>query len=274
MARRTRGRRITIRIEGDSPTVRLADFLDQLQAIRIALQHTNRVARHDAKDRPTVSYNIIDLKHDSPFAVVLEEQVSADGHGTRPAVAETFVRQMAAIQSPRTKVPPVRDVDALESYRSVAAPLQKQLARVSISAGGQRVALDKNSAAKISRVIGQDLLEQGSVSGRLDRVNFHNTTRFEIFPPVGPRRIVCRVSTASREKIRTAILEFVTVYGRLHFKPWDQHPYAIDIDGPEDIEIHPPENTLPTIMELHGIAPDATGEISSEEFIDSLRYAG
>src|SRR5262245_7102683 len=126
MARRVRRRRITIRIQGDSASVRLSDFLEQLEAIRIAFQHTNRVTRPDAKERPTLTYNVVDLRHQSPFAVVLEEEVSGSNgavSGADGLIAQTLVRHLAAIQSPRGKMPPVRDVDALESYRSVGTAL-------------------------------------------------------------------------------------------------------------------------------------------------------
>ena len=39
------------------------------------------------------------------------------------------------------------------------------------------------------------------------------------------------------------------------------------------IEIYPPEDELPTIFDLRGIAPNATGDRKSEDFIRDLRNA-
>lgn len=263
-------RRITITIEGHDSGVLLSEFLQQLQTIRVALSHTHRITDH--ADKPgALSYIVVDLRHQSPFTVILEEDITLTNGRQPPPVAEAFVAHIAAIQRKRARVPPIRDIDALESYRNIAAPLLKNISRVGISVGGKHVSLDKNYAGQINKVIGPDSFEHGSVSGRLDRVNFHNTTRFEIFPRVGPKKVVCHVPAALRPRIKEAIEEFVTVYGRLRFKQWDDHPYAIDIASPEDIEIHPPDSTLPTIMDVHGMAPNATGALSSEDFIEHLR---
>lgn len=266
------GGRITITIEGVNDGVLLSEFLQQLQTIRVAFSHTQRVTH--AEKPGNLSYRIVDLRHHSPFTVVLEEEIApTNGHRSRP-VAEAFVGHITAIQRKRATVPPIRDIDALESYRNIAAPLLKHISRVGISVGGKRVSLDKSYAGQINKVIGPDSFEHGAVSGRLLRVNFHNTTRFEIFPRVGPKKVVCNLPAALRPRVKEAMEEVVTVYGRLHFKQWDDHPYAIDIASPEDIEIHPRDSALPTIMDIHGMAPNATGELSSEEFIERLRNAG
>ena len=57
----------------------------------------------------------------------------------------------------------------------------------------------------------------------------------------------------------------MTVYGRLRYKSWDKYPYAISAD---DIAVH--ELPGKSLEDLKGIAPEATGSLTSQEFVDRL----
>jgi hypothetical protein len=59
--------------------------------------------------------------------------------------------------------------------------------------------------------------------------------------------------------------KYVTVFGRLRYKTWDRYPYAITAD---DIEVHDVAAT--TLDDLKGIAPHATGNLTTQEFVDRL----
>jgi hypothetical protein len=72
--------------------------------------------------------------------------------------------------------------------------------------------------------------------------------------------------------VRQALDRFITVKGRLRYKTWDKHPYAISV-SPGKIDIHEKDSDLPDIEELRGIAPDATGEMASEDFVRVIRDA-
>jgi hypothetical protein len=265
------GQRITIQIEGEPDgTVRLTDFLAQLQRIKIALWHTERVTADrsvTAKEQPKVYYRIVDLEKKSPFLVVLEEVVS---NGHPPSIGMAMVETVSKLQKPGLKTPPVRDVELLESYREMGAPLQKHIAKVTIRTGGTRVILDQDYVDRVTTVIGPDTIEHGSVTGKLEKINFHNVTRFDIFPAVGARRVSCRFPPDLKQQVKNALDNYVTVYGILRYKQWDAFPYAVDV---ADIEPHPSNAELPTIMDMRGMAPNATGEQSAEDFVRSIRDA-
>jgi hypothetical protein len=121
---------------------------------------------------------------------------------------------------------------------------------------------------KLDRVIGEDTKEQGSVTGWLWKVNLHNTSRFDIYPTVGPKKVACRFPRHLREKVILGLAKYVTVFGELRLKQWADFPHAIVAD---DIDIHPDPSELPRLSDLHGMAPNATGGLSSEDFIESVR---
>ena len=262
--------RITIRIKGsdiDAGHVRLSDFVEQLEAIREALRQTERLLTGAAE--ASVYYRIVDLKHDSPATVVLEPVRKKGSPLPRTArVGDTLVASLRSLKAERN--PPVSaDLVALESYREIAAPMQHNVQQVEVETSPHKiVSIDRSFSESVDKVIGPDKISMGSVSGRLEKVNIHNVNRFDIFPTVGPQRVTCTFEERLRPKIREALDNYVTVYGRLRYKEWDPFPYAIRV---RDIDIHEDASTLPSLNDLHGISPDATGEMSSEDFVRTMR---
>ncbi len=65
------------------------------------------------------------------------------------------------------------------------------------------------------------------------------------------------------------INHYVNVKGALRYKRRDKFPYAVN---DAEIEVYPDEQKLPSIFDLKGIAPDATGDLKSEDFVRKLRH--
>ena len=73
------------------------------------------------------------------------------------------------------------------------------------------------------------------------------------------------------DDVRTALKKYVTVHGLMGYRIGNPFPISITV---ERFEINPPEQELPTLASLRGLAPDLTGGLSSEEYIRQLRDAG
>jgi len=113
--------------------------------------------------------------------------------------------------------------------------------------------------------------EHGSVTGWLEQINLHSGQNvFSVYPMVGPRRVRCLFGVELREVAVGSVDQYVTVYGELEYRAHSQHPHSINA---ERIEAHGAGHTAVTLDELRGIAPDATGEESSEEFVRRVRDA-
>ena len=246
-------RRITVQIKG-SPDFggypRLSDFLKQLDAIKVALKHTERLQTRS--DNSTVDYRIVSLSMASPATVVLEE-IPADKSAKLPRVAVTqkLVTTLSRIESGRSIPPQSRDLAALEAYRNVGTVLKGYADGLSISSNGKLVAIDEGFNRNIEKIIGPDQVIEGSLTGKLLAVNLHNTTRFEIYPPAGPTKVACSFSSGLKPRVIQGLDRNVRVIGRLRYKHWAPYPHAITA---EDIEIFPPNDVLPTLTSLRGLA--------------------
>ena len=266
--------RITIRLigsEADGGDVRLTDFLDELYGFCETLAKLERLL--SGQDRASLYYRIVDLSHQSPATVVLEA-VRPKGAPIAPSVVvRTFKSDLRALS--KRKPPKQADLEVLESYGEIALPFQRNLRRVEVVESKSKVIpIDSSFTEKVEHVIGPDSFAFGSVSGRLEQVNLHRRApTFQIFPTVGPRRVKCEFKSSDqrlRKRVKEALDTFVTVHGRLRYKQWDQYPHAIDA---KDIDIHEPQGELPSLNDLRGVAPDATGSVSADEFVRSIRDA-
>lgn len=262
--------RITFRFVGDKRDhghVRLTDFIEQLEAFAEALRQTERLL--SGQDQPFIYYRIVDLRHQSPATMTIEGVRRAMSPVPPSLVMRTFKSDLRALS--KNKPPARADLAMLEAYRDLAKPLQKHIAEVQVvEAKNKIIPINQEFTRKVEDVIGPDSFSFGSISGRLERVNLHNTFRFEIYPTVGPKRVRCEFKPELKRKVKDALDTYVTVSGRLRYKKWDQYPHAIDA---KDVDPHEDEKQLPSLDDLRGVAPEATGTMSSEDFVRAIRDA-
>ena len=273
--------RITLQLEGaleDNGHVTLSAFLSQLEAVKAALKQTERLV--SGEDEPSVYYRIVDLRHSSPATMVLEavsllNRPQAEVKKRRlkkrgdysQATVQHFFSSLKQIREEK-QAPPRADLQALQAYKNLAASLQKDVSEVRLMNGGDSVDIDTTFQKAIDEIIGPDQLFEGSISGTLEKLNLHNTTRFDIFPPIGPRQVACDFSPALKEAVIGAIDKYVCVTGKLRYKRLEGFPYAINADS---IEVLPPEDGLPTLLDIKGMAPDLTRGLSTEAFLEDIR---
>lgn len=127
-----------------------------------------------------------------------------------------------------------------------------------------------STAARRPKVIGPDELVLGSVNGVLEAINIHNTLRFNVYPLVGPKKVVCSFPASMKSDVIAAIDRYVSVSGTLRYKHWSDFPHAMEA---QSIDVFKEDRELPTLADLRGIAPEATGDLMSEDFIEAIRDA-
>lgn len=133
---------------------------------------------------------------------------------------------------------------------------------VEVSAGINR-AIDTLPSPEVKAI--------GVVEGRLEYVDIHGSRNlFRIHPAIGPDKIICSFPSDKIEKARQAINRKTRVCGELTYPAGSNFPKSVKV---ETIELLPEDDELPSLKDLRGIAPDITGDLSSEEFVRMLRDA-
>lgn len=259
--------RITVQIIGakeDKTDVRFADFLKQLEAIEKALIETDRIV----SEGKSAYFRVSDLHHDSPASVEIEGvSIEADRDYTIPLL-DTFFGGLKAIQNgnePRGGF----DYDTLTAYKSLVAYNGTSIQETIIKRDDEILSLSRTLPEAIERLLGPDIFEEGSITGKLDAINLHTfPNSFTVYPPVRLPKLKCVFPKELREDAVRAVDRYVQVYGRMKFKKRDSFPYEMQV---REIEVFRPSEELPTLRSLRGIAPDATGGKTATDFIRDNR---
>jgi hypothetical protein len=132
------------------------------------------------------------------------------------------------------------------------------------------VAITTQFVANIEKLLGEMSVSEGSIKGRVERQDIHERNAFTLFTPLATTGIVCTYDKDKFELVNSAMGKYVTVTGKLHFRGWEGIPVRVTMT---DLEIHPPDDDLPTLASLRGLLSDsATGGLSAIDFIHTLRH--
>lgn len=265
-------KRITIQFIGsliDNQDVRLADFLQRLETVKRALKEAERMFA--GTDTPALDYKIVDLRHSSPSTVVIEPIPTLSAPLLPPHYADRVVRGFSTelrLIKKKGRILRSPDIDRLRAYQELGGDQDSLVTSLRIDVDHRDVIVDDDFRRRVTSIIGPDELLQGTVSGMLEALNFHNTNKFTIFPDLGPKRVSGFFPIELRPKVKEAIGNYVTVVGTLKYKVWSPFPHEVIA---KEIRVHPPDSELPTLSEMRGAFPNLTGGMRSVDFIDRIR---
>ncbi len=257
---------ITIKLDGspeDKGDVRLGDFLEFLGDMLRCLRGVDRFVSR--KEKLTTDYKITGLSRGSATVMVEPVPYAKEDHTIE--IVETFTEGLVSMQE-EGKAPQHFERPLIESFRALAKPLSRRVAKVEIRGAKKKIRITKQLEVNIDAIIGEDITLEGSVGGYLDVINVHDKNAFFIYPVAGPTRVECYFSEELLETVKGGIKRHVNARGTLRYKRNELSPYRVDV---ENIEIYPPEEQLPTLESLRGVAPEITGEEDSVEFVRRLR---
>jgi hypothetical protein len=271
------GHRITLQIEGAIPGqehVRLVDFLQQLTALRNALRKTEETVAGTAR----YEWQVVDLSHGSPATVVIEA-VAMPGlvkdpndfvglPDRRDEVVSRFFGYMHSLTVKR-EAPEELSRSALIAFKELAVPVSHDRVRSSLRNGTESIEVDGSVQAVVDAILAPKTRESGTVEGRLEFINIHGGRNiFRIYPIVGPERVECSFPDDLLQVARESVGRAVRVSGELTFHMRDPFPHSIKA---EEVETLPDDKDLPSLFDIRGMAPRATGGRTSEDFVSILR---
>jgi hypothetical protein len=259
--------RITLIIEGlpeDDGQVRLGAFMNQLQKLNATITKLDREAN---EGKQATVYKIAELSYNSPVRVVLAPQALPKNPYVGHAIIESLVRVTNALENEDDLSG--LDADLLEDIRGLAKPVGKSVANVTLLFNDHRFDLTSKVVSKVDTALAVDEECAGAIEGMLEQINLHDGANiFHVYPEIGPRKVTCNFPPKLLDDAVSAVGRKVEVYGVLHYRSGATFPHQVQVT---QIEAFPPESELPDWEDVRGMAPDATGELSSEAFIRELR---
>jgi hypothetical protein len=246
--------RVKVRLVGpdeDGGRVHFEDFLHFCRALNLCLRWSEIAVR----TRGRLHYRLTDLHNGSAG---LEVEPVRNG---REAVG-FFKKTIAALRD--GKAPDHRlTAQGLEEFKKLYDGL-RHTREVWID-GAQ---LTSRYVANIDDFLRPTLTAEGSVTGFLEGLNVHNEkNRFALYPAIGGS-VACVFEDDMFEQVRAAVKRNVTVYGTLSYPHDSPHPTKVQA---KKLDVHPPDDELPTLGKLRGAFRGCTGGKTAVEFVRAIR---
>lgn len=126
---------------------------------------------------------------------------------------------------------------------------------------------DAQIATTASQLMGYSYKSFGSVEGTIEMISIHKPARFNVYHSISLHAVRCNLREEDIERVRDALGRRVVVSGLVSYNTKDE-PKSIMV---EELEVIPTEDELPTIDEFVGSDPNYTGDMTTEEYIRSIR---
>lgn len=261
-------RKITLRLEGSAKN----DNHLELSVFAEKVRHFLDFLKSGVKDSDAdgVVFHVVHLSHSSPATIECEPI----GKGLLPSHAfHAIENNLNFVEEENT-----RDLSnsVLSTMEQLASFHPESVIRAEINAIGENdgdirvYKLDDQFREKLGNARRLEERVISTIDGKLEQINIHNNANtFRIYPslPVASS-VSCKFPQELLEHVQGALGSFVSVSGECFYRPDAPFPYKIKV---QEMRVLPPSSELPSLSELRGIAPEATGGKSSEQFVRELR---
>ncbi len=263
--------RISLTVEGVDPPhklVRVDDFLRELRLLLSSLREVEFQTRYPSGG--SLYYNIVELSYGSPATVVIEPLPADPVIDISSDVVSTFTSIVDSINLGKPLQKKVTH-SLLEKLSAMVSPVGKTLSLVQLSTPTATFPLTRDFAHHAEELLRPEESWPGFMRGMLEAINVHKGANlFRIYPDIGPSKITCHFPEELQAIAIQSIGRFVEVKGTLKYKSAALYPHEVQVSN---LQALPDEEELPTLTDLQGIAPNATGSQLSEDFVRELRNA-
>ena len=267
----TETRRVRLILQGlasEGGHVPFSTFLQELQLLRAALRGLNRSMSPSRK--ASAHYRVVELRHDSPAVVGLESVALTHQDPPAEHAVLNFARLLSDIDEESAE-PGEYEPAVVRNILRMSEPVGRSLAAAKLEVTGRTYDLSSTFRERGERLLEPEESYDGVIRGMLEAINIHEgANQFRIYPDIGPSRVSCHFPMELGEIALGSVGRFVEVRGALYRKRLARFPHRAEV---KVIEVYPPEEELPTIEDLRGVAPRLTGDLASEDFVRELRDA-
>jgi len=226
----------------------------------------------------SLNWYVAALSKNGNLALEVESRLKAPARNKRPradvsvAVAESFVTTFENIQN-RGISPPYLSEYGLERLQAMMGLLHKNGASsfTATSMDQHRsVSVTEEAEKTLRQLLPPTRSYSGSVEGRLETVSVHGSKKFIVYHSLTRKAVTCTLdSDTDLEIAKHALGRKVSVFGTISVNIKNE-PLKVEV---RSIRILGLDKRLPTAAELTGSDPNFTGDMSTDEYIRSIRSA-
>ncbi len=217
-----------------------------------------------------VLFHVVNLLHSSPATV--ECQLTGDNISECVAVYDDIDAKLMRVKEKKTSNFSDRALSTIEQLVKVDPDKVERL-EVQFTENGtvhKIYKLDDEFKNHLTNARREEERVISTIDGKLEQINIHNKANtFRIYTPLPVLSYVnCKFSQEILEKVQSSLGAFVSVSGECFYRPDMVVPYNIEV---QTMKVLPPTDKLPSLRDIYGMAPDLTGDKTSEQFVREIR---
>jgi hypothetical protein len=262
--------RVTLKVQGIAGEISLESFLLALGESFSILRELDRAVSRQRHG--TLKWVVSGLREGSAV-VEAESRVIHGEEDFGLQVAERFVDGIRTLQDEGV-TPPLFSQDCIRSLRKIARSFGTngvsglEITAPDLDQAPEPVKLSSETSTKLGSLIGVRRKSIGSVEGNLELISVHpRSRRFNVYHSVTQKAIKCNLSKEIEAQVIDSLGRRVIVSGVVSRNALGE-PISVDVHR---LRVLKDERDLPSIREMVGMALDMTGELTTEEYIRTLR---
>lgn len=241
----------------------LEDFQRELQALTSTLLSADDLAAPGVR---LTEYVVKDLHHSTP-TIVLEARPVRPELDFREQILAALLDGVNCLTA-SGRVPVEFTAETIDYLRGLSAPIGNGMKETVIRWRDRTAVIGLELKDKLKRIRLQDDVEDGEIDGHLEQINIHGEKpNFRVYPLVGPEFITCDYADDLRETVKEALGKYVVVEGQMRYKRGARYPYRVKARSIQVLD----EGSQPSLLEIGGIATDATAGDSTVDFLQRIR---
>lgn len=260
---------IAFSLEGfpeDGGHVDFSVFAAQVRRLSDILEHIDNLRPYGTGKK--IRYRVVRLSHSSPATIFLQPVLEEHELNDPDNGVNTFISIVNCINS-NGELPPWVDRPLLKKIRSLNKPVGRSVCRSWLRFAGQEIAFSRDTSDRIRTILTWIEVAEGSLKGRVEAIYLHRGCNvFYLYPESDYPRVTCHFPAKMREESLSAIDNLAIVTGRMEYKRGSISPHKVQV---REIDVIRDPDSLPTLKDLRGIAPDLTGGLNSVDYVRRVR---
>jgi len=258
--------KLRLEVQGELGAITLRGFLDSVEnALGMLSDFDVAISRHP---KGSLDWVVTDIAVGS-LVVAIESKSRAIEENFGPAVVHSFISGWEQIEKMGT-TPPYLSEQGMNRAKKITRLIGRQgLTGFVVHGDAKEVQITAKASAHMEQLLKVRLRSIGSVEGRLETISIHKGARFIIYHSRTHKAVTCKVPAEQlKSMITTEMLgRRVGAFGMVYSNEKGE-PLRVDA---ERIRVLRAKEDLPSIASLGGSDPHFTGDMTTEEYIRSLR---
>jgi hypothetical protein len=256
---------VRLEIAGKAGSISLLAFIGAMQNELKILSDLDSALSGEPKG--TLDWVVTDLALGS-LVVEAESRSRLEDRNIGPEVAEAFVSGLYQLENEGTTPPYLSDVGMQSAKRLLKMIGNDGTSGLVVSTPFRKVELSAKASANIDQLLPARYQSVGSIEGKMEMISIHGAPRFIVYLARTHKAVKCTFDRDRwLDKVKDALGHRVYVSGIVHSNSRGE-PLRVEID---DIRRLRKQEELPTITEIGGIDPEFTGDMSTDEYLRSIR---